>query len=365
MGSGGAQPPATTMSEGAAAVSVTGIDKSFAGHPVLSGIDLDAEPGSITALLGPSGCGKTTLLRVVAGLERPDAGSVSIGGQTMVGPGQWVSPESRQVGMVFQDWALFPHLSVKANVAFGLPKRDRKGPRVAAVLDMVGLGPQADRLPGTLSGGQQQRVALARALAPEPRVLLLDEPFSNLDTTLRQQVRRDVRALLREISITAVFVTHDQDEAFYLGEQVVVLNGGHVVQHGPASDLYERPVSPWLAGFVGEANLVPGTGRGPVADTILGVVELAEPTTGPVTVLLRPEHIGLRPAVGETLDGGSAGHGVVVEIEYHGHDCTYVVAVSDTTVRARSDEAGQFAAGDRVAVTATAPAARSWHAEQC
>jgi iron(III) transport system ATP-binding protein len=198
----------------AVGVRTAGIDKRFGEVDVLHDVDLAVEPGEIVALLGPSGCGKTTLLRIIAGLERPDAGTVTIGDRVVTGTrsGAWVPPERRRVGMVFQDWALFPHMTVERNVGYGIPKRDAdRARRVDEALALVGLTGLGDRLPGTLSGGQQQRVALARALAPRPSVLLLDEPFSNLDTALRVQVRAEVHALLADLGVTSVFVTHDQD----------------------------------------------------------------------------------------------------------------------------------------------------------
>jgi iron(III) transport system ATP-binding protein len=222
-------------------------------------------------------------------------------------------------------------------------------------LAMVGLGRLGDRLPGTLSGGQQQRVALARALAPRPTVLLLDEPFSNLDTALRAQVRGEVRRLLTDLGVTTVFVTHDQTEAFVLGDRVAVMTDGRVAQQGRPDDLYERPVSPWLAGFVGEANLLPGTASGTTALTACGTVALADSHDGPVTVLARPEEIVLAA-------DGAVGEGATVElVEYHGHDTMYVVGVDGgPSVRARETSAPRWRAGDRVAVAHSGRPAVAW-----
>ena len=192
-------------------IRIDDVSVTYDGPPVLREISLSVDAGELVALLGPSGCGKTTLLRAIAGLEPVSAGSIALGDRVVSGPGDHVAPERRRVGMVFQDWALFPHLSVARNVAYGLPRVERNGPRVDEVLEMVGLAGLGDRSPQTLSGGQQQRVALARALAPAPSVLLLDEPFSNLDATLRVQIRTEVHRLLSELDVTAVFVTHDQD----------------------------------------------------------------------------------------------------------------------------------------------------------
>ena len=328
-----------------AAVEVEGVSKSFDGATVLRDVSLRVAPGGIVALLGPSGCGKTTLLRIVAGLERPDAGQVRVGDRVLTGPGRWVPPEKRRVGMVFQDWALFPHLSVGRNVAYGLPRGADRDERVADALAMVGLDGLGDRMPGTLSGGQQQRVALARAVAPEPSVLLLDEPFSNLDTALRVQVRAEVHELLLRLGITTVLVTHDQEEAFVLGDEVAVMSGGEIVQQDAPAGLYRRPATTWVAGFVGEANLVAGVARGGVADTVVGEVALAEPAEGAVEVLLRPEDLEVIPAVVDDQAGE------VELVEFYGHDTVYVVQLADgTRLRARDSASPDFPRGTTVSV---------------
>jgi iron(III) transport system ATP-binding protein len=337
---------AGTATGTAAALDVVGAELSFGPTPVLRGVDLSVPAGSLVALLGPSGCGKTTLLRVVAGLERADAGTVMVGDRVLSGPGTDVPPERRRVGMVFQDWALFPHLTVARNVAYGLPRGPDRDARVAEALTMVGLGSLADRQPGTLSGGQQQRVALARALAPQPSVLLLDEPFSNLDTALRVQVRSEVHALLVELGITTVLVTHDQDEAFVLGDEVAVMRDGLIVQRGVPAEIYRRPADTWVAAFVGQANLVPGVADGEVAATPVGGLRLDAPATGDVEVLVRPESLRLDAPVG----AGGHGDGVVELVEYYGHDTVYVVDVGDVRVRVRDGEAPAFRRGDRVSV---------------
>ena len=317
---------------------------------MLQGVDLDARPGSQLAILGPSGCGKTTLLRVVAGLQRLDHGEVWLSEDRVAGPGFHTAPEDRSVGLVFQDWALFPHLDVTANVAYGLPRSARRRfgrtdsrsrAYVMELLEMVGVGELARRQPGSLSGGQQQRVALARALAPRPSVLLLDEPFSSLDTSLRADVRSEVAQLLRDLKITAIFVTHDQDEAFVLGDEVAVMRAGRIVQQAPPAELYARPVDRWLAEFVGTADILPGDGRGDCAITALGRVPLVEETRGPVEVLLRPEEIML-------IDGDA---GVVLDVEYHGHDAISRVRLDDgTLLRSRSTGTPLFGPGATVDV---------------
>ncbi len=330
----------------AGAIAVSSVSKRFGPTAVLRDVSMTAAAGSVVALLGPSGCGKTTLLRIIAGLETPDAGEVTIDTTAMTGPGTFVAPERRRVGMVFQDWALFPHLDVAANVGYGLAGRPDRAERVEAALAMVGLAGLGARLPATLSGGQQQRVALARAIAPEPSAILLDEPFSNLDTSLRVQVRGEVHRLLAELGITTVFVTHDQEEAFVLGDDVAVMHGGRIVQQAPPAELYASPASPWVATFVGEANLVQGQGGGAEADTALGPVALAEPCHGPVQVLLRPEELRVEA---RSADPGAAG--TVSLFEYYGHDSVYVVGVDDgPTVRVRAGSVPLFGRGDRVVV---------------
>jgi iron(III) transport system ATP-binding protein len=300
------------------AVSVVGLQKSFDGTQVLREISLDVDAGEVLALLGPSGCGKTTLLRVIAGLERPDLGSVAIADREMVGPRTWVKPEHRSVGMVFQDWALFPHLDVAGNVGYGLDRGDRAGSRVSETIEMVGLAGLESRAPATLSGGQQQRVALARALAPQPSVLLLDEPFSNLDSAMRVAIRTEVHRLLAELGITSIFVTHDQEEAFVLGDQVAVLNDGRIEQIGSPREIYERPASRWIAGFVGSVNLLSGVARAGVAATTLGDIRLDADVDGDVDVLVRPEHL--------EISAGS--NGTVELVEFYGHDVMVVVTLA-------------------------------------
>ena len=339
------------------AIEVAGLSKSFGPAEVLHDVDLTVEQGSVVALLGPSGCGKTTLLRTIAGLERPQAGSVTLFGRLTSGPGVHVPPEKRHVGMVFQDWALFPHLTVAQNVGYGLPRAERRGARVDDVLEMVGLAGLGDRSPGTLSGGQQQRVALARALAPRPKVLLLDEPFSNLDTALRARVRSEVHQLLAELGVTTVFVTHDQEEAFVLGDVVAVMQAGRVVQQATPAELYARPVDAWVATFVGDANLVEGQAVGDEAVTAVGHVVLEQPVAaGVVQVMLRPEELRLDPP-------GNGGVPAVVELqEYYGHDTMYLVrpdgADDDTpALRVRAGSVPRFRRGDRVAISYVGPPA--------
>ena len=283
-------------------VAVRGVDKSFPGRNVLSGVDLVVPAGTLTAVLGPSGCGKTTLLRIVAGFEEPDAGSVSIDGEPMAG----IPVHRRRVGMMPQEGALFPYLSVAGNVAFGLASKGVGRRRaVAHWLDVVGLAGLADARPHELSGGQQQRVALARALAAEPRVLLLDEPFAALDAGLRGRVREDIAAILRAAGTTAILVTHDQAEALSLADSVALLLNGSVAQHGAPDELYQRPASPAVARFVGVTTELPGVSRSGLIHSALGIHRSRVPVSdGPVLVVLRPEQ--LRPG-GPGDPGGTIG----------------------------------------------------------
>ena len=361
-------PSATPAPRRGRGILVEDANVALGGAPVLRSTSISAEPGRTLAILGPSGCGKTTLLRVLAGLQRLDSGRVVLGSKQVSGPAEpkngtagnaasrnghspqmvHVAADKRGVGMVFQDWSLFPHLTVAANVAFGLPRserpRNRVLPRPASsrvhdLLDLVGIGELADRLPGSLSGGQQQRVALARALAPQPSVLLLDEPFSSLDTTLRVEVRAEVAALLRELEVTCVFVTHDQDEAFVLGDEVAVMRDGEVIQQAAPAVLYEQPADRWLAGFVGEADTVSGRAEGDIAHTALGPMRLRSPAEGPVEVLVRPEELAL-------TEGDS---GVVDHIEFFGHDTLYYIRSADGDVlRCRTTGAPRFSIGATV-----------------
>lgn len=341
----------------AASITTAGLTVAY-GHadPVVCDVALRVPAGSITVLLGPSGCGKTTLLRAIAGLERPRDGSVRLGTTLVSGPGVWVPAQRRGVGMVFQDPSLFPHLTVADNIAFGLRRseRARREARVGELLDLVGMAAYAERLPGSLSGGQQQRVALARSLAPSPSVLLLDEPFSALDANLRAQLRRDVARIVRDVGVTTVFVTHDQDEAFAMGDRVGVIHEGRLRQLGTPAELYGHPVDPWVAEFVGEANVLPAQSTDGIAATPLGRIPLAAPTTGAVLVLVRPEDVGV----------GSAGaQGQVEFVDFFGHDTRAVIRLADgTRLIARVRAHAGLHVGATVEVGYTGGAAVSWSA---
>ena len=326
-------------------VSLVGITKRFGDTLVLDGVDVSVPQGSTCAVLGPSGSGKTTLLRILAGLERADSGSGTIGDTILFDDrGTWLAPEHRGLGMVFQDYAVFPHMTVGGNVQYGLPKGNTA--RVAEVLEMVGLGGFESRRPGTLSGGQLQRVALARALAPNPAVLLLDEPFSNLDVALRVRVRSDMHRLLTAAGVTTVFVTHDQEEAFVLGDLVVVLREGRVMQAADPHTLYHEPADVWTAGFVGEVNLLDGVAHGSHAATTVGEVPLCVSAFGELTVVIRPEALSLA-----ALTATNAADATVEVVEFYGHD-TMCDVVHDSGVRLKVRvREHSTRRGDRVAVS--------------
>ncbi len=297
-------------------VRLEGVSKAYGSVRAVEDLSLEVHPGELFAVLGPSGCGKTTLLRLLAGFERPDAGAISVGGTTVAGPGCFVAPERRRIGMVFQDYALFPHLSVAANVAFGLPRGERE--RARRTLELVGLQHKAERFPHHLSGGERQRVALARALAPEPAVVLLDEPFSSLDASLRADLRREVELILRDAGATAVLVTHDQEEALSLADRLGVMRDGSLVQVGVPEEVYARPVDRWAAGFLGDVNLFSGVGRGGAVQTEIGSLDVSggvPSAEGPVRVAVRPEQLEL--LVGRTPNAE------VTSREFRGHDVLY------------------------------------------
>jgi iron(III) transport system ATP-binding protein len=297
---------------------IDSVTKLFAGEPAVDNFSLDIADGEFVSLLGPSGCGKTTLLRMIAGFEQPDAGCVVVSDDVVAGPGRMVPPEKRKVGMVFQDYALFPHLTVEGNVAFGLSTRTREERDGATLrtLELVGLQHKAGCPVYELSGGERQRVALARALAPGPELVLLDEPFSNLDATLRGGLRREVELILRDAEATALLVTHDQEEALSLADRVAVMRDGQIVQVGPPVEVYGSPATRWAAQFVGEVNVLSGVARGAGVETELGVFDLRRPATGAVHVAVRPEQLEL-----SAREGG--GNAEVVSREFRGHDVLY------------------------------------------
>ncbi|MFD2236008.1 ABC transporter ATP-binding protein [Aureimonas populi] len=333
----------------AARLEVRGLSRAFEGVKAVEGAGFHVEPGEIVALVGPSGCGKSTTLRMIAGLETQDEGQISLGGERI----EHLAPERRAIGIVFQDYALFPHLTVLRNVAFALADL-RRGEREGAALPylkMVELEDLAGRYPDQLSGGQQQRVALARAFAGRPRLILLDEPFSNLDASLRHATRREVRALLKKSGIGAVLVTHDQEEALSFADRVSVMRAGRIEQTGEPSDLYSRPKNAFVASFLGRTNLVRATVRERMAHTVLGPLPVEGEGEGEVLLSIRPEYLELAEAT-----NGEAGAGLVLEREFKGHDMTCWVGLGGEQYQVDTDFTCPFRPGDAVRLVARAPA---------
>ncbi|MDV6376127.1 ABC transporter ATP-binding protein [Deinococcus arenicola] len=338
------------------ALELSGLIKHFhpqsrpAGNlpPVVDDLSLQVAPGELLTLLGPSGCGKTTTLRLIAGLEEPDSGEVWIDGRNMTNPPQ--PPERRGVGLVFQDYALFPHLSVLGNVLFGLNRlpRAERLTRARETLSLVGLTVFESRMPHQLSGGQQQRVALARALAPRPRLLLLDEPFSNLDAQLRHSTRQEVRAILRRSGVAAILVTHDQEEALAFSDRIAVMRAGLIEQIGTPQEVYAHPRTAFVASFLGRSNLLSGTAQGGVVRTALGDIALddAGVPDGPVMVSVRPEHLAF------TGDGSGA-EAVVLAREFKGHTVTYTLGLGQQELQLHDSGQALHAEGQRVRVCVT------------
>jgi iron(III) transport system ATP-binding protein len=322
------------------------VSKHYDQTTAVDRVSLSVRKGTLLVLLGSSGCGKTTLLRLAAGLERPESGEVWINGALAAGANAWIPPEHRQIGMVFQDYALFPHLTASQNIAFalnGLRGRAR-AERIDEMLALVGLHGHADRFPYQLSGGQQQRVALARALAPAPLIVLLDEPFSNLDAGLRKTMREEVRRILTEADATAIFVTHDQEEAMRIGDEIAVMHAGKVVQVGKPDALYRYPSHARVADFLGDANYLPGQAQGDRVLTTLGALPLARPAHGTVKVMIRPEALTLQPSPG--------GDAIVTDSRYYGQYRIITLRHADDLIlQARVWAQIEIEIGDRVAVS--------------
>jgi len=292
-----------------AILNLDGVTKQFAqtSSPAVAEVDLALLQGDLLGLLGPSGCGKTTLLRLIAGFERPQEGSIEIAGRTVAGRGCWIPPEQRCLGMVFQDYALFPHLTVAENVAFGLQQlaKDRVNHRISEAIALVGLQELENRYPHELSGGQQQRVALARALAPQPKLVLLDEPLSNLDVQVRLRLREEVREILKAAGTSGIFVTHDQQEALAIADKVAVMRQGRIEQLGTPEEIYTHPRSRFVAEFVTQANFIPARRRGSLWETEVGCFEDRTQYTGQSTeagdLMIREEDLILQPAEVDAL----------------------------------------------------------------
>jgi iron(III) transport system ATP-binding protein len=331
----------------APAIEASGVSRAFGEQLAVAGADLRVDAGAITALVGPSGSGKTTLLRLVAGFERPDTGVVRIAGREVAGPRAWVEPEDRRIGMVFQQGALFPHLTLARNVAFGAARPAL----VEETLELVGLAHRADAFPHELSGGERQRVALARALAAEPAVILLDEPFAALDAGLRESLREEVARILRRAGASALLVTHDQAEALSLADTVAVMHEGRIVQAGTPEEVYERPESLWVAAFLGDVDVLPGVASSGQVACELGRFPADAALAGDVRVVVRPEAV----AIGTHGEGDL--RAVVVGRTFYGHDqLVHLELPSGRRVRSRRLGFPAWHAGDHVRVWLEGPA---------
>jgi iron(III) transport system ATP-binding protein len=306
---------------------VTGLTRAFGGRPVVDDVSLTVAAGQVTCLLGPSGCGKTTTLRMIAGVERAERGEIWIDGVQVAGSGLHVPPEQRQVGLMFQDFALFPHLSVADNVAFGLRgDRTAKAARVQELLARVNLHGFAAKHPHQLSGGEQQRVALARALAPRPRIMLMDEPFSGLDNRLRDGIRDTTLEILKEEGTAVVLVTHEPDEAMRMADEIALMRGGRIVQGGAPYNVYNAPLDRAAAGFFSDINVIRGISRGALTDTPFGAFLTPGHADGAeVEIVIRPQHLKIdfdRAGRGPnpTPSEGTAARGTVARARYLGRE---------------------------------------------
>lgn len=334
------------------ALQLEGVSKHYGRSPGVIALDLTIGSGELVTLIGPSGCGKSTTLRLAAGLDRPDTGVIRVAGEVVADSRRFVHPEQRRVGLVFQDHALFPHLTVARNVEFGLDRLSRNERRVRArdVLDLVQLSHLADRYPHELSGGEQQRVALARALAPRPAVVLLDEPFSNLDESLRAQVRRDTVATLKEAGTTGVLVTHDQTEALSVGTRVVVMRNGIIEQADVPETVFEQPATRFVASFMGDADFLPARVHRALLTCEIGIVSTVPGWADSdvnVDVVLRPHEVSLRPDANASAQ--------VFAVDYHGAFVLHHVRLaSGRTVRSWQPHTVRHPVGTAVAVSVAA-----------
>lgn len=341
-------PAACQPGNGPAYVRLDNVSKNFASAKAVFRLTVGIGKGEFFSLLGPSGCGKTTTLRLIAGLERPDEGTVSIGGETVASADTWVSPEKRGIGIVFQDYALFPHMTVGQNVAFGLRGcgREQVAARVQEMLELTGLSGLAGRYSHELSGGQRQRVALARSLAPRPRVILLDEPFSNLDADLREELRWETKRILQEQGATTILVTHDQEEAFSLSDRVGVLQNGALEQLGSPAEIYHRPHSKFVADFVGKADFVDGTVGEGLVHSSFGSFSLDNGEhirARQVELMVRPDDVDFVP--------DPAGQATVTEARFLGASVLYRLQFADgRTIHAIRPSAEVTPVGSRVSV---------------
>lgn len=331
------------------AIHATDIRKAFGSSRAVAGATLQVQQGELVALLGPSGSGKTTLLRVVAGFEVPDTGSVWIGGRQVAGEGVWEEPDRRRIGMVFQDGALFPHLTVAGNLAFAGPRLGR----AQESLELVGLASRAASYPHELSGGERQRIALARALAADPDVVLLDEPFAALDEGLRVSLREEVAAILRTAGASALLVTHNQQEALSLADVVAVMRDGRMEQVGPPEEVYGRPATRWVAEFLGDADVVPGTAADGLADCELGRFPADRALRGTVEIVLRPEGVAISPdSADDPADGAVEAR--IIGRSYFGHDqLVQLELASGLRLRSRTPGSAAWRPGDPARVRVT------------
>ncbi len=308
------------------AIRCFGLSKKFTEYFSVQNVELAIDHGEKMVLIGPSGCGKTTLLRLIAGFESPTSGTLAVGGELVTGPEESLPPEKRRVGMVFQDYALFPHMDVEHNVAFGIRNKSERPKRVSEVLSMVGLTGMEKRYPHALSGGEQQRVALARALAPRPAIVLLDEPFSNLDAGLRGRVRRDVLDILNEAETSAIFVTHDQEEAMLFGDRIAVMNEGKIEQVDTPEVIFHNPTSTFVAKFMGIADFIPARIEGNKLVTEIGVIKQPKNVTGKksIELMLRPDDV--------SISDDQAGKCRILERVFQGAHNLYKIALPSGNV---------------------------------
>jgi iron(III) transport system ATP-binding protein len=319
--------------------------------PVVDGIDLELYPGELLALLGPSGCGKTTVLRSIAGFEKPEHGDITLLDKTMCNKETYVRPEKRGIGFVFQDYALFPHLNVEQNIGFGLKHltRAKRQELIEKALELSGLDGLGKRAPHELSGGQQQRVALARSMAPGPKVILLDEPFSNLDATLREDTRKEVRDILKRSGMSAILVTHDQEEALTFSDRISVMNNGRIEQCGSPIDIYRNPKTPFVAQFLGTTNLIHAEAKGICAHTPFGCMDIDKNSNGEVLLSVRPEQLKIKSASDEYESG------IVTSRKFKGHDQYYRIRFGNKELVVLTDHRSEFKEGELVSVETTEP----------
>lgn len=331
-------------------LTVDSLSKQFQTTPVVKNVSFEVYPGEIFALLGASGCGKTTTLRLIAGFEKSDYGIITMNERVLEDQHVFVPPETREIGFVFQDYALFPDKTVIDNTAFGLRRKHKKKERYEIALDTldrVGMAHLQSRMPHHLSGGEQQRVALARSLVTQPKLLLLDEPFSNLDAGLRQSTREEVRELLKTFNISVVLVTHDQEEALSFAERVAVMNDGKIEQIGIPEEVYRQPKTVYVANFLGKTNIIETSIENGLAKTPIGSLKMNYPDTPKVILSIRPEHIKINKVDIELEENI---HGYISTREFKGHDFTYQVEIDGNIYFVQTDYQSQFQVGDPVSL---------------